>query len=258
MYLFHDNPALMYPVILLAGAVGYALWRHWLHYYRPPRQAIWLFILLAAPLGIIAGHVAYAIIASMPAEAWPAHFLTIHGWRSGYASVGTAAGALLALAITALILRARLLLLADLFAPLTFIVSALLRVICLINGCCYGLPTRLPWGMCFPSVAAPGQLTPPSHPVQLYALVINVLIYALLPVTIRRLGLKPGSGMLALLCIALYCAQRFVLEFFRLGATSAPVLWGLSFTQLAVLPLMVIAGLAILTQMVFAARRRPA
>jgi len=257
MYVFQHNQLLLFLVLLIAGSTAYALGIHWLRFYQPPRRAVWLFLILVVPLGIVAAHVAFALINSRSPAAWPAFFLSVQGWRSGYASIGGAAAALLALALTALIQRHRIVPLLDQFAPLAFITIAMLRVVCLVNGCCHGRPTDLPWAMRFPSAGLPEGLTPPSHPAQLYAIAANLLIYLLLPQLIKRLGWRAGSGLLALACLALYSLQRSAVEFLRLGATSQVACCGLSLTQLILLPAAVVAitGIVVLSR---AEARRPA
>ena len=50
------------------------------------------------------------------------------------------------------------------------------RVGCFLNGCCYGKPTTLPWGVVFPT-AAP---LVARHPTQLYELVLDLGLFAFL------------------------------------------------------------------------------
>src|SRR5207247_11268166 len=44
------------------------------------------------------------------------------------------------------------------------------RVGCFLNGCCYGRPTKLPWGVTYPRDSFPyAEFGPvPTHPAQLY------------------------------------------------------------------------------------------
>lgn len=78
------------------------------------------------------------------------------------------------------------------------------RLGCLLNGCCYGKISNLPWAV-FQQGAA-------RHPVQLYEALFNLLIYAGLLALYRR---RPRAGaVLAAYCLA-YGAGRFFLEFLR-------------------------------------------
>jgi phosphatidylglycerol:prolipoprotein diacylglycerol transferase len=81
---------------------------------------------------------------------------------------------------------------------------ALGRVGCFFGGCCYGLPTRLPWA----SLQA-GEL---RHPVQLYEAAFNVALWILLTRTYLR---KPAGGVVFALYLVLYGIWRFFAEFLR-------------------------------------------
>ena len=51
------------------------------------------------------------------------------------------------------------------------------RVGCLLNGCCYGKPTGLPWGIGFPTSTG---IVGPRHPTQVYELVLDLALFAFL------------------------------------------------------------------------------
>ena len=61
--------------------------------------------------------------------------------------------------------------LADLIAVYLPLGYALARVGCLLNGCCYGVPSRLPWAFVIPAVD-----NLPRHPTQVYAIIASLLI----------------------------------------------------------------------------------
>lgn len=58
--------------------------------------------------------------------------------------------------------------LADLFGRLLPLAHGCARIGCFLAGCCWGLPTDLPWGVVFTDPRAPGPHDLPLHPVQLY------------------------------------------------------------------------------------------
>jgi len=106
----------------------------------------------------------------------------------------------------------------DVIAPGVALGYAIGRIGCFLNGCCYGIPTQLPWGITFP----PGSLANyefgarPLHPTQLYASIAGLLIFAIL-MLIRRY--KKFDGFIALLGIILYSSYRFAIEFIRINPT---------------------------------------
>jgi phosphatidylglycerol---prolipoprotein diacylglyceryl transferase len=112
------------------------------------------------------------------------------------------------------------------------------RIGCFLNGCCYGGECALPWGVRFPDEQHPGALTPPSHPVQLYAMIINLVIFFLL----TRWERKPHrDGEIFFAYIGLYGVYRSIMECFRAGVTSTYLVPALHLTQTHVVSFAMIA-----------------
>lgn len=82
------------------------------------------------------------------------------------------------------------------------------RVGCFLNGCCYGKPTGLPWGITFPT-AVPAV---PRHPTQLYELVLDLALFSLLW---WKKDSFARDGTIFWLFALGYGAIRFTMEFFR-------------------------------------------
>ena len=99
----------------------------------------------------------------------------------------------------------------DSFAVPTAAAVAVGRFACFQAGCCYGIATRLPWGVDF----GDGQL---RHPTQLYESAFH-LVAALGLTWLYCRGLL--RGQLIKLYIMAYFAYRFATEFIR----PEPVLW---------------------------------
>lgn len=102
---------------------------------------------------------------------------------------------------------------ADIAAPCLAIGSAVGRLGCFSNGCCYGKETALPWGVSFTnSLSSASPLGVPLHPTQLYEFTYNILILGVL------WWLRPkvkSDGFLFWLYVTLYGLFRFIVEFFR-------------------------------------------
>ncbi|MBI5241660.1 MAG: prolipoprotein diacylglyceryl transferase [Elusimicrobia bacterium] len=125
----------------------------------------------------------------------------------------------------------------------------LMRLGCLLNGCCYGRPTGSSWGIIFreSTGGVPRELLGvPLHPAQLYEVVGAGLIFLLLHSAvlprIRRGGLRPGSAFL--LSAALYALLRFAEDFLRASDPGRLLFCGLSTGQLLALLSLLGAGLA--------------
>jgi len=107
---------------------------------------------------------------------------------------------------------------ADIIAPAIALGYAITRVGCFLNGCCYGVPTDLPWGVCFHELPN-GDGVLARHPTQLYAAAIMLGVFFLLN------WIKPHlrrEGHLGLVFLVLYSAYRFGIEYLRRGATAQP------------------------------------
>jgi phosphatidylglycerol:prolipoprotein diacylglycerol transferase len=101
------------------------------------------------------------------------------------------------------------------------------RVGCFINGCCHGSPTSVPWAVVYDHpnsfCSLPGV---PVHPTQLYFVVWNLVVFAV--VFWMRKRPKP-DGASALTYVMLYSAGDFVIRFWRMNE---PLALGLQQGQL--------------------------
>ncbi len=111
----------------------------------------------------------------------------------------------------------------DLIVPGLLLAQAIGRVGCTLNGCCYGIPTSLPWGVVYthPDSIAFGdsiRLLPGQglHPTQVYEIIFNLIIFGVL---MKLRGLKP-DGSLALIYLISYSAWRLGIGFLREGTPS--------------------------------------
>lgn len=118
----------------------------------------------------------------------------------------------------------------DSFALPLAVAIAVGRLGCYFNGCCYGVPTALPWGVDF----GDGVL---RHPTQIYETLFHLTMAAVLCWIIARGALRLQRLKLYLIA---YCCYRFASEFIR---PEPPGLFGLTFYQW--LALFFAAGLAV-------------
>lgn len=133
--------------------------------------------------------------------------------QSGLAVYGAVFGGLVGVLIYALRRRLSFWRLADTAAIGVPLGQAIGRVGCLINGCNYGLPTTLPWGVIWTSPEAMVPATGVAyHPTQAYDLLWALAVFGLL------WGLRTrfrADGQAFLAYIALYSAGRFWISFLR-------------------------------------------
>jgi phosphatidylglycerol:prolipoprotein diacylglycerol transferase len=112
--------------------------------------------------------------------------------------------------------RLDLLELADLFLPATAVGLGIGRVGCFLNGCCYGRPTTLPWG-----VAGVGG--PHTHPTQLYETIACLLLAGAATLFWYR---RRCQGQVTLIVLLGYAIWRTFNEALR-GDTVMCSFWGL-------------------------------
>jgi phosphatidylglycerol:prolipoprotein diacylglycerol transferase len=132
-----------------------------------------------------------------------------------------------------------LLKLLDVLGPGTALGYSIARIGCFLNGCCFGLPTKVPWAVVFPPGALAHSYFPgePIHPTQLYSFASMLLAFIIVVMLYRH---KKFDGYIFFWWIILYSIYRFLIEFMRFS----PIHWlGLTPSQWMVLPL---AALAIL------------
>ena len=141
---------------------------------------------------------------------------TLQVWQGGLSFHGGLFGGIGALVGYCLLKRMSILKVADLFAPSVMIAYVIGRLGCLLNGCCYGAPTTMPWGIRFHDDDT-GLLTPPSHPTQLYASLLSLAFFAGLLWLERR---RSYYGQISCWYILLAASERFLMEIWRAGTTS--------------------------------------
>lgn len=149
----------------------------------------------------------------------------------------------------------------DIYAPALALGIFLTRIGCLLNGCCYGEPTALVWGVVFPPGCPAGDYQrlgggapEPLHPTQLYSSFYGLLIFVVL-LTVEKVAERKGrrfDGFTTLLLFLLYPAARFTVEFFRHFYDETGVYLGLTHNQY----LSIVLFAASLGGMVFLSRRR--
>ena len=108
----------------------------------------------------------------------------------------------------------------NLFAPAIALALTIGRLGCLLGGCCYGVPTGLPWGVDFGDGIT-------RHPTQLYESVFALALCVFL-LAVRRRFNEPGR-LFGIFMLA-YFSFRFLIEFLRAGDVTAI---GLTAAQLA-------------------------
>jgi len=99
----------------------------------------------------------------------------------------------------------------DLTAMTLPIPWALAKVGCLLNGCCNGRPSSVPWAITFPEGCSSTAIGVPVHPCQIYEIIIMVLVL----VVFRMLRSNVWRGTRLFWFVALYGLGRAATDVFR-------------------------------------------
>jgi phosphatidylglycerol:prolipoprotein diacylglycerol transferase len=160
-----------------------------------------------------------------PAFATPTPWWAVNLWfADGKTIVAGLAGAYLGVEIGKLALGIRIKT-GDTFAIPLALAMTVGRWGCFCNGCCYGTPTGLPWGVRY----GIDDFAVPRHPTQIYESLFHFLMALVLLDLMHRGALRRQRLKLYLIA---YCGYRFLTEFIR----DEPIwLTGLTFYQWACL-----------------------
>jgi len=144
---------------------------------------------------------------------------------AGLTIYGAVLGALLGIWVYSRFGKFRFGYFADLVVPAVLLAQAVGRVGCTINGCCYGVPTSLPWGVVYTHPNSYAPLGIAVHPTQIYEIIVCFII---LGVLLKLRGHFRPEGSLFLIYLALYSLWRVGIDFLREGT---PFLFGLHQAQ---------------------------
>ena len=133
-------------------------------------------------------------------------------WEGGMAMYG---GVILALPLCYAYVRVKRLSfwqVTDTLAPPWMMLLIVARLGCFLNGCCYGKPTTVPWGLFSKDSARLSGAYATTHPTQLYSSLAALVIFTIM----WRIRRKPRfTGQVTLVFLLLYPVTRFVIEFYR-------------------------------------------
>lgn len=116
----------------------------------------------------------------------------------------------------------------DVWAPSIAVGHALGRLGCFSAGCCYGIPTDLPWAVTFSNPESLAILGVPLHPTQLYEAAAELLNFAILLVIRKK---KTFHGQIFWMYVLNYSIIRALIEIFRGDIERGFVMPGISTSQ---------------------------
>ena len=188
--------------------------------------------LVGIPSGIIFSRLLHVI------DLWSSYYSQHPGeiiGGSGLSIYGAVLGAALGIWIYSKIRKLPFGYLADVIAPGIILAQAVGRVGCVLNGCCYGVETRVFCAIVYTNPESLGPIGVPVHPMQIYEIIYNLVVFGIL---LKLRGRFKPDGSLFLIYLSLYAIWRFSVDFIRDGT---PFLFGLHQAQVIALIVLAIA-----------------
>jgi len=135
-------------------------------------------------------------------------------WQGGLTLYGGVVAGTLAALLTARRLGMPMWSVADALTPAVALGTMFGRIGCFLNGCCYGRPTHMPWGVVSPPDSFAGLEfgETPIHPAQLYNALFGLVLFIVLWKLRTRVRV-PGTLFWSF--IVAFALGRIVLDFFR-------------------------------------------
>jgi phosphatidylglycerol:prolipoprotein diacylglycerol transferase len=102
----------------------------------------------------------------------------------------------------------------DMLAPTVGLGLGLGRIGCFLNGCCFGTPTDLPWGITFPGGSIPDSvfMNQAIHPAQLYSSAYGFMLFIVLHHILKR---KRFDGQVIAIYLMVEALFRYSIEYVR-------------------------------------------
>lgn len=168
--------------------------------------------------GVIGARLSYAILHWADfSDNLGAIFNPFQSGQFGIAGLNLYGGVLMAIAgsiVYAWFRKLSVLEIFDYFAPTVGLGLGISRIGCFLNGCCFGTPTDLPWGVQFPVGSIPYYIfgTEHLHPAQIYSSLYGFGLFIALHFMIKR---RQFTGQVVALLLMTEAAFRFAIEYVR-------------------------------------------
>lgn len=231
----------LYALLLfLAVALGFSLVLTLAKQYGVAFSHVLGLCLVALPGGLVGARLLHVIDQADFYLANPA--LAPAFWLGGFSQYGLIIGGVATSALYARVQRLPFVRFLDLIPVPLLAGLSLGRVGCIIQGCCYGSPTTLPWGFIYthprsflPSDWIANRIS--THPVPLYEIAWFLALLGILLAVRRHLR---GEGVPFLVFLIGHSIGRFTIFFFR-GDPSLFMLAGLAQAQVIALVVLLVS-----------------
>jgi len=134
---------------------------------------------------------------------------------SGMSMVGGVVAAIVSSLVFCLIRKINFFEIGDVTMPNFLLGMFIGRFGCFFNGCCFGVPTKLFWGVKFPAGSPAGSIFPNTyiHPTQLYEGSIDLIFFFIFLKLEKKYHSFTGWSMW--MAFFLYCFGRVIVDYWR-------------------------------------------
>ncbi len=170
-------------------------------------------IILSIIMGFIGARLFWTIDEWKNIENW---YEILMFWQPGYYLLGSVIGILVVLPFYLKKINVLVLPFLDLVAIYAPLLQSISRIGCFLAGCCYGLPTNLPWGIIYknPDCLISDHLRYIKiHPTQLYSSILLLMIFFIMYYFVQKRTKK--SGEIFAIYLILMILERFVVDYLR-------------------------------------------
>lgn len=119
------------------------------------------------------------------------------------------------------------------------LLQGIARIGCFLSGCCYGIPTTVPWAVTYTHSECKAPLYIPLHPVQLYSTIIYFLLFLFFYYKVQKWCTNPGQLIFGYIACA--TTERFLIDYAR-GDTHNAYGLSVSVDQMVCIPLIILSG----------------
>ncbi len=231
-----------YGIMIALAVTALVLWTMW--QVRKGANLTYETVLTAVLLGLPAGVIFSRLLHVIDRWDYYVHNPGQIIGGEGLTIYGAVLGAALATWVYSRFSSFRFAYVADLIAPGIVLAQAIGRIGCLINGCCYGTATSLPWAIAYTHPNSLSFGVSGVHPTQVYEIIFLMLLFVVL--LLLKDKLKP-EGSLFIVYLGGYSLWRFGVGFIREGTT---FLFGLHQAQVIGIIVAVVAIVLLIRQRV--------
>jgi len=230
--------------ILIAG---FFIYKNAKKYFKKEEILKIFFVMLLG--GILFARIFYVLIHPSEFSSILDYFLI---WKGGLEGFGVMLGVMAGAFIYSKIKKFDFWRFMDIAAPWFALGYAIGRIGCFLRGCCFGIPTSLPWGILYSQGSlASAYFTQPVHPTQIYHAIADLIIFLILILISRKKEkqmhfIRKPAGNIFLLLLILYSAERFLIDFLRWHPPTEILKFGFSIEQLVYAIIFVISMILIL------------